>query len=124
MRDNGQEYTTAYRNVGRFFSCPYRRRACVSLDVVIAKVEKRLDALEVKPSSPKAVRELITRLDAKITEAQEKGYGVAEIVDLITECGFAADPDHLRKNLAQALESKRKRAPAQRGKPRARKAAP
>jgi S-adenosylmethionine/arginine decarboxylase-like enzyme len=93
----------------------------MSLDAVITKVEKRLDALEVKSSSPKAVRELVTRLDAKITEAQEKGYGVTEIVDLITECGFTADPDHLRKSLTQALESKRKKAPAQRGKPRARK---
>jgi hypothetical protein len=94
------------------------------LDAIVAKIEKRLDTLEAKPHSPSAVRELIVRLDAKITAAQEKGYGIAEIVDLITECGFTANPDDLKKNLAQALERKRKKAPARRGKPRARKTAP
>jgi hypothetical protein len=96
----------------------------MSLDVVIAKVEKRLDALEVKPSSPAALRELIARLDDKITAAQEKGYGIAEIVELVVGCGFDANPDDLKKNLTQALESKRKKTSTRRGKPRAKKTAP
>lgn len=82
------------------------------LEDLIAKVEKRLDTLEAKPSSPKAVRELITRLDAKITEAQEKGYGISEIVDIVIECGFNLKRDEFEKQLAQTLKGKPKKTSA------------
>jgi hypothetical protein len=94
------------------------------LDALIAKVEERLNTLEVKPSSPSAVRELITRLDGKIREAQEKGYSVGEILELILECGFKADREDLKKNLMHVLEPKRKKPSAKRARPRAKKPAP
>jgi hypothetical protein len=94
------------------------------LDALIAKVEERLDTLEVKPSSPTALRELLGRLDGKIREAQEKGYSVGEIVELILECGLKADREDLTKNLMRALEPKRKKPSAKRARPRAKKAAP
>lgn len=96
----------------------------MSLDALIAKVEHRLDSLEVKPSSPSALRELLTRLDTKITEAQEKGYGIAEIVELIVGCGFATNPDDLKKQLTLALENKHKKPQPKRGKARVRKTTP
>ena len=96
----------------------------MSLDALIAKIEQRLDSLEPKLASPNAMRELITRLDAKIAEAQEKGYGLAEIVDVVVTCGFEVKRDEFEKHLAQALGSKRKKSPARRGKTRVRKTMP
>lgn len=78
------------------------------LEDLIAKVEARLDTLETKPSSPKAVQELLTRLDTKIRSAQEKGYSSQEIVELIIGCGLEDHADTLRKTLVHALEPKRK----------------
>jgi recombinational DNA repair ATPase RecF len=84
------------------------------LEDLIAKVEADLDKLAVKPSSPTAVRALLTRLDSKIREAQEKGYSVQEIVDLIAQHGVDVEAVKLKERLAAVLEKKRKKSSARR----------
>ncbi len=91
------------------------------LDDLITRVGKRLDQLEPKTTSPQALRELLTRLDDKIRAAQEKGYGPAEIVDLIVGCGLEINPNELKKQLADALESKGRKGTSKRAKPRVKK---
>jgi len=93
----------------------------MSLDTLIAKVEQRLDDLEVKPSSPDALRTLLSRLDAKIREAQEKGYSPKEIVDIVLDCGFAVKRDEFEKQLVEALGTKRKKSTIKRSKTHAKK---
>lgn len=78
-------------------------------DAGIAQVEERLDALEAKPSSLAAVRELLTRLDAKITEAQHKDYGIAEVVEIVVGCVPGVDADELRKEIRKAVDPKRRK---------------
>lgn len=84
------------------------------LDALIANVEADLDKLAVKPSSPTAVRALLTRLDGKIREAQEKGYSVQEIVDLIARHGVDVEAVKLKEQITTALEKKRKKSSARR----------
>ena len=84
------------------------------LDSLIANVEADLDKLAVKPSSPTAVRALLTRLDGKIREAQEKGYSVQEIVDLIARHGVDVEAVKLKEKLAETLDKKRKKSGARR----------
>ncbi len=90
-------------------------------DDLITRVGERLDQLEPKPTSPQALRELLTRLDDKIRAAQEKGYGPAEIVDLIVGCGLEINPNELKKQLADTLETKGRKRSTKRGKLRAKK---
>jgi hypothetical protein len=84
------------------------------LDDFISKIGSDLDNLAPKPSSPTAVRALLTRLDGKIREAQEKGYSVQEIVELIAQHGVDVDAIKLKEKLAEALERKRKKSGARR----------
>jgi hypothetical protein len=94
------------------------------IDDLIAKAEASLDSLEAKPSSPTAIRALLTRLDPKIREAQEKGYGVKEIVDIIAANVADTQADELKAKLTTALETKRKKPSAKRTRTRAKKASP
>jgi hypothetical protein len=84
------------------------------LDSLIANVEADLEKLAVKPSSPAAVRALLTRLDGKIREAQEKGYSVQEIVAIIAQHGVDVEAVKLKEQLTAALEKKRKKSSARR----------
>jgi len=93
-------------------------------DAGITQVEERLDALEAKPSSPAAVRELLTRLDAKITEAQHKGYGIAEVIEIVVGFVPGVDADELRKELRKAVDPKRRKTRPKRAKKRATESAP
>jgi hypothetical protein len=94
----------------------------VSLDALVTRVEEHLDKLETKPTSPQALRELLTRLDDKIREAQDKGYGVSEIVDIIVGCDVAGcDPEALRKTLYGTLQGRYSAPAGKRAKPRTKK---
>jgi hypothetical protein len=90
-------------------------------DDFINKIGSELDNLAPKPSSPTAVRALLTRLDGKIREAQEKGYSVQEIVDLIAQHGVDVEAVKLKEKLAETLEKKHKKSGTRRTSSRAKK---
>ena len=76
-------------------------------DELIAKIGNGLDAMPPKPSSRRELDLLLTRVEAKIRGAQDRGATYAEIAKQISESGYPIKTSTLRL----ALQRHRKKEP-------------
>ena len=65
-------------------------------DELIARIGNSLDAMPPKPSSRRELDLLVTRIEAKIRGAQERGATYAEIAKQISENGYPIKTSTLR----------------------------
>ena len=77
-------------------------------DELIARIANGLDAMPPKPSSRRELDLLLTRIEAKIRGAQERGATYAEIAKQISESGYTIKTSTLRL----ALQRHRRKDPA------------
>ena len=56
------------------------------------------------------------RLAAKITEAKQKGYGIAEIIEIVVGCIPGVDLDELCKEICKAVDPERRKTRPKRAK--------
>jgi hypothetical protein len=90
-------------------------------DDLIGKIGNGLDAMPPKPASRLELDLLLTRIEAKIRAAQERGSTYAEIAKQISESGYPIKTSTLRL----AIQRRRKKEPgAKRAKRRSTPTAP
>ena len=65
-------------------------------DELIAKIASGIETMPPKPASRREIQLLITRIEAKIRAAQERGCTYVEIAKQITESGYAIKTSTLR----------------------------
>jgi hypothetical protein len=65
-------------------------------DELIAKIGDRLDAMPPKPASRRELDVLVSRIEAKIRAAQDRGATYAEIAKEISESGYPIKANALR----------------------------